>query len=205
MCITHQGQQASMRPRFFNRGKDVEGNHRQRGGWTSMRPRFFNRGKTGLGGDNRKERTTSMRPRFFNRGKRPWAARSGGAQCITSMRPRFFNRGKGGDPRRDVGSNRPTSMRPRFFNRGKRILLGLPLCWSLDFNEAAVLQPRKEPRVDSRSITTSDFNEAAVLQPRKGDARHREGAARNTSMRPRFFNRGKLPPDTLTSPQSKLQ
>ena len=64
-----RGRDASMRPRFMNRGSRIEIDQVYARGVASMRPRFMNRGSQG------REvfapahpRRASMRPRFMNRG-----------------------------------------------------------------------------------------------------------------------------------------
>ncbi len=74
-CLCRQAQcQASMRPRFFNRGNSLiacndSSRFNEAACTASMRPRFFNRGKfASVNGESRRM-GASMRPRFFNRGK----------------------------------------------------------------------------------------------------------------------------------------
>ena len=58
----------------------------------SMRPRFMNRGSTVKRTYSFDSRAASMRPRFMNRGSRPSGLRNSGVNDA-SMRPRFMNRG----------------------------------------------------------------------------------------------------------------
>ena len=104
------------------------------------------------------------------------------------MGPRSFNRGNLRTSR-TIGD--AASMGPRSFNRGNPAALDCGLLRQLDFNGAAVIQPRKQqfgdcycgvswgPSMGPRSFnrgnrtTTSEthalktFNGAAVIQPRK--------------------------------------
>ena len=117
-------QQASMRPRFMNRGSGVaalryhtararfnEAPIHESGKWAADLPphrirRRFNEapihesGKCDDGdGDQRGRRPASMRPRFMNRGSR--MSRSAmGHRIPASMRPRFMNRGSLSGPGR---------------------------------------------------------------------------------------------------------
>ena len=132
---------ASMRPRFMNRGsrrrvrRVCRGHH-----CASMRPRFMNRGSERPGaseiprapgfneapihesGKSSRDRSSSascdaasMRPRFMNRGS-PDGYRRDMVAGIASMRPRFMNRGSERVGTWDVPV--AASMRPRFMNRG---------------------------------------------------------------------------------------
>ncbi len=60
---------ASMRPRFFDRGKDANWTTEVAAVTASMRPRFFDRGKDAEPLINNELGYASMRPRFFDRGK----------------------------------------------------------------------------------------------------------------------------------------
>ena len=108
--------QASMRPRFMNRGSDHGGGYRGSGVRASMRPRFMNRGSVSV----RIEGASS--PCRFNE-----APIHESGKCVpglesaalfgASMRPRFMNRGSCLNRAGKRLAPR-ASMRPRFMNRG---------------------------------------------------------------------------------------
>ena len=180
--------EASMGPRFFNRGNRRSGKGPLYFYPASMGPRFFNRGNDaarkcvransslqwGRGFSTAetvvrpylsgRDETASMGPRFFNRGNAA-VARPTPRLHEASMGPRFFNRG-------NVGflfcSEKclDASMGPRFFNRGnvtgaRRLHKSEPLQWGRGFSTA------ETPGPYSRSAATTCFNGAAVFQPRK--------------------------------------
>ena len=84
--------EASMRPRFMNRGSGPDGIGLALGRVASMRPRFMNRGSETQFGQKSEPCGASMRPRFMNRGSQIVYPNEL-ASVPASMRPRFMNRG----------------------------------------------------------------------------------------------------------------
>ena len=131
---------ASMRPRFMNRGSTVRSMSPAFIPVASMRPRFMNRGSYNPIGRWTYLTKASMRPRFMNRGSFDQgyyvdhscgsfneapiheSGKSGqndrsATHCDASMRPRFMNRGS--HLAKSVAVLEiAASMRPRFMNRG---------------------------------------------------------------------------------------
>ena len=210
---------ASMRPRFMNRGSlfvlDV----------AQGRPKYpcFNEapihesgkfggtsgtsGKPGARHESGSQgmadaRSASMRPRFMNRGSVRTCGRMGRCQCSgsASMRPRFMNRGS---ERSAWIGIRPlgqaaASMRPRFMNRGSYRVRGVEHGHrpKYRFNEAPIHESGKLPSCTVRPtlVTRSPhcFNEAPIHESGKSTdcLATRSSPAKPASMRPRFMNRG---------------
>ena len=139
---------ASMRPRFMNRGRARERPARSATARFNEAPIHESgkravvvvRGQPGLrfneapihesGKDSAREsnprgRPASMRPRFMNRGRTMPSLASPDTD-LASMRPRFMNRGSVQSTHRRCGTLW-ASMRPRFMNRGRAPTGALPL------------------------------------------------------------------------------
>ena len=184
-------EEASMRPRFMNRGSASRKVLFARCSSASMRPRFMNRGSNHRIPRQPRRARASMRPRFMNRGSRITVDDSLRRRCA-SMRPRFMNRGSARIQAIERACN-CASMRPRFMNRGSAIRSRSIRSFSIRFNEAPIHESGKLACHPVRSPALLGFNEAPIHESGKRHAyrslRCAWGAA---SMRPRFMNRGSV-------------
>ena len=161
----------------------------------SMRPRFMNRGSVGWGRETSRPTMASMRPRFMNRGSSERSRESGPALIHASMRPRFMNRGSSSGSERPAHrplrfneapihesgkshiaslprATEPASMRPRFMNRGSSWPRGYSRCGGSCFNEAPIHESGKSPSGCLRWDDHRGFNEAPIHESGKWRRRH---------------------------------
>ena len=208
---------ASMRPRFMNRGSHPQAKQGAQKRLASMRPRFMNRGSPCQTPSTRypcqrfneapihesgkcpmRYRRLRRWPSCFNEAPIHESGKSKrrekhDAGIHASMRPRFMNRGSSA-VRRVVRAADRASMRPRFMNRGSDAYFD-----ALDTAKIASMRPRFMNRGSNSSRTQSTSSEAASMRPRfmnRGSGH--AGApllaiAPRASMRPRFMNRGSRP------------
>ena len=202
--IHRRRDEASMRPRFMNRGSVAPVGRVDIVGAASMRPRFMNRGSVADPcrdahtpvrfneapiHESGKCRLYEWRVAFILRfneapihesGKCPRANAGRLRRRHASMRPRFMNRGSI-STRDPVTKWNGASMRPRFMNRGS----GMREALDLD-DSVASMRPRFMNRGSRLAIHAVAVDHAA-------------------SMRPRFMNRGSCPYSPCMCADRRLQ
>ena len=132
----------------------------------SMRPRFMNRGSVADRDAIDGAILASMRPRFMNRGSRRRMRRGSAAQTRFNEAP-IHESGKCERSRDHRDRRRRASMRPRFMNRGSSGLLDLVALRIGRFNEAPIHESGKYPRFPHRARARYRFNEAPIHESGK--------------------------------------